>query len=345
MSAIAALRGRSFVHPLFDYGVIGGGISLLFVAGLLARPEWTESIDPLLLWTLLLASNMAHFASSTVRLYTKPGAYETWPFLTLAFPLLTLALLTLCLSFPVSLGTQLQKLFLTWSPFHYAAQAYGLALMYSFRSGCALEGGDKRLLRWISLLPFLWVFLTSPGIGIHWLLPRVWLDAIPAAAIDALSLGLTVLAFATPALFFAKIWRDKRSPMPLIAPLVLLSNGIWWFVLPPMQAFLWATVFHGLQYLGIVIIFHVKDQLAQPGNTRGWLHHTLRFYAISLALGYALFRLLPQGFVMVGFGLVESLLLVIAAINVHHFIVDAFIWRLGRSADNRRIVAGEGAAA
>jgi hypothetical protein len=47
----------------------------------------------------------------------------------------------------------------------------------------------------------------------------------------------------------------------------------------------------------------------------------------SFALGYALFYCWPYAFRMVGFGQAESMLLVIATINVHHFIVDRYIWR------------------
>ena len=39
------------------------------------------------LWTLVLLSNSAHFAGSTVRLYTKPGSYRDLPFLTMGLPL------------------------------------------------------------------------------------------------------------------------------------------------------------------------------------------------------------------------------------------------------------------
>jgi hypothetical protein len=35
---------------------------------------------------------------------------------------------------------------------------------------------------------------------------------------------------------------------------------------------------------------------------------------------------------------VESVLLVVAAINIHHFIVDAYIWRLKPGDRNRQIV-------
>jgi hypothetical protein len=36
-------------------------------------------------------------------------------------------------------GRYLFALYLIWSPYHYSRQAYGLSMMYAYRSGCALE--------------------------------------------------------------------------------------------------------------------------------------------------------------------------------------------------------------
>jgi hypothetical protein len=63
----------------------------------------------------------------------------------------------------------------------------------------------------------------------------------------------------------------------------------------------------------------------------------LWFYGASLLLGYGLFYCLPWGFTAAGFGLLQSVALVVAAINIHHFVVDAFIWRLRPGGANRRI--------
>jgi len=126
--------------------------------------------------------------------------------------------------------------------------------------------------------------------------------------------------------------------MPLIALLIVLSNGVWWVLLPYYNAFFVATVFHGLQYLVIVALFHAKDQMALPGNEHGLVAHSLRFYAMSLALAYGLFYCLPMGYRLAGFGVTESMFLVVTVINLHHFIVDAFIWRVARDSKNRRIV-------
>ena len=67
-------------------------------------------------------------------------------------------------------------------------------------------------------------------------------------------------------------------------------------------------------------------------------YHVAWFYGASLILGYALFSCLPLAYVYAGFGKVESVLLVVAAINIHHFIVDAYIWRLRKDRSNRRVV-------
>jgi hypothetical protein len=319
--------------------LIGGGLSLVVTLALALNPRGAALFGVEVLPFLFLLSNSAHFAASTVRLYTKPGSYESLPFLTMGFPLLGLGVLTLCITLAEHVGPHLQALFLTWSPYHYSAQAYGLAVMYSYRSGCRLLPADKRRLWWVAMLPFFYNFLTAQGVGLRWLVPE---DVVArpafASALFLVHYGLLVLAFVTPVWLFVKVWRGPSGPMPLIALLAVVTNGIWFFVLGPLQAFVWATIFHGVQYLAIVIVFHLRDQLARPDNRHGRLYHVLWFYGACLLLGYVLLYALPLGYVFLGFGKVESVLLVVAAINIHHFIVDAFIWRLRQTDTNYRIV-------
>ena len=350
----ASLVGRTFLHPAWDYALIGGGLSLLAVVAVLLMPDARQAgmFDfrgpqlggiALLSYGILL-SNSAHFASSTVRLYTKPGATTALPFLAMAFPVVCIAVLTLCIAWPDQLGRHLQALYLTWSPYHYAAQAYGLAVMYCFRSGCIIDGRDKKLLWQAAMIPFLYTFFFTGGgrTGLSWIIGRE-LTTVPGASavLGALEWPVIVAAFAMPVWLFARLWRkkaEKSGPMPLISLLVLLSNGVWWFVMPPLDAFLVATLFHGIQYLAIIVIFHVKEQVARPGNTRSPVQHAVWFYGVSLALGYVLFHALPWAYMAAGFGAVESFMLVAAAINLHHFIVDGYIWRLKKSDPNRKVV-------
>jgi hypothetical protein len=331
--APGALTGRTFLHPAFDYLVIGGGLSLLVAAVVWLEPAVVAAISPTALAVALLAFSMAHFASSTLRLYTIPGARSTWPFLTMGLPLATLAALTLVIWQAEHAGVHLQKLYLTWLPFHYAAQAYHLAVMYADRSGCRLGVADERYLRWASLLPFFWAVLAGPEIGLHWVLPASWL-ATPAVA--GVTRVLFVLSLVAPFAVFARFRVSTQRPLPAICPLLLLSNGIWWLFLPPLAAFVWATIFHGLQYLAIALIFHVRDPRAAGATRTARVARALGFYAVCVVLGYALFRVLPLGYLAAGFGTVESVLLVTAAIHIHHFVVDACIWRRESGGSRRR---------
>jgi hypothetical protein len=333
-----ALLGRCFVHPSLDYLLIGGGLSLLVTAVVLMNPSHPELLGAGTLSWIVLFSNGSHFAASTVRLYTKPGAASAMPFLSKVVPPIIIILMTLAVVYVGRVGTILDTLYLTWSPYHYSAQAYGLAVMYSYRSGCALETFDKKLLRLVCMIPLFYM-------GGHLLgsrLPVPIEKLLPAAAgfLPPLEIALVAAGAAAPFLLFAKVWRSRSGPMPLISLLTVISNAVWFFVLDPLSAFLWATVFHGLQYLAIVIIFDVKDRMALPGNAHGRPFHALWFYGMCLALGCMLFIALPKAYAAMGFDYFDGRLVSVAVINIHHFIVDAYIWRLGKGDTNRKIVEG-----
>ena len=342
----ARLVGNMFVHPAFDYLLIGGGLSLVVSALVYWRSDLTMALTAGWLPAFILVSNSAHFASSTVRLYTKPDHFQHFPFLTLLLPGLAFAVATLGMIWPVGLGRNLQALYLTWSPFHYAAQAYGLAVMYCYRSQCPLGPGEKRLLWLVCMLPFLRSFLGASDSGLRWFVSQDFIaqHRLLAGLLQDVTSVLLVLTFAIPLAYFLRKNRAKSPPMPLISLLIVLTNGVWWIALDYLDAFVWATIFHGLQYLAIVIIFHVKDQMRKTDNRHGVAWHVGWFYGVSLLLGYGLFYCWPQFYVLLGFGLAESMLLVIAVINIHHFIVDAYIWRLRRD-PNYKVVTGEPAPA
>ena len=351
----AGFTGRCFVGPVFDYAWIGAAASLPVLALVLyghsipgmapVAHALSRLTDPAALPFVVLLFSSTHFAASTLRLYTKPGAVASLPFVSFGLPLLFLALLTLCVIGSDRLGRPFQALYLTWSPYHYAAQAYGLAVMYCYRSGCAIDGRDKKILRALALAPFAAVFLGVPGIGLHWLLPASWLAAAPVhASLAGVTPVLAVISLAGPFALFARLAR-RDAPMPAIAPLLLVVNAVWWLALPPLQAFVWATFFHGIQYLAIVTLFHVREHASRAGGARGALAQAALFYAGCLALGYGLFNCLPQAYVFAGASTTESLLLVIAAVNIHHFVVDGFIWKLGRRDANRAVVDADAALA
>ena len=329
--------GRFFVHPAFDYFLIGGGLSLVFAAAMA-----TIALDLTLnawLATLIIVANGAHFAASTVRLYTRPGVTRTLPLLTLAFPVLAVLALTAAITLPEPLGLLLVATYLVWSPYHYSAQAYGLAVMYGYRAGTRLDDAAKRAIRITCLAPFAWTLLQPAG-GLGDLL-RAWHVAAPAPVDQVRGLAShaleSVILFAPVALV---LWLRVRRDivLPLISVVTIVSNAVWWTDFNILDAFLWATVFHGLQYLAIVMIFHVKDRVRDPENRHDARWHAVTFYVGCVLLGYALFDVWPYAYAWAGYDFKRSALLVTAAINIHHFVVDAYIWRLRRDPNYANVV-------
>jgi len=259
--------------------------------------------------------------------------------LTLAFPVLAVLALTAAITLPEPLGLLLLATYLVWSPYHYSAQAYGLAVMYGYRASAPLDDAAKRGI-WIACLaPFAWTLLQPAG-GLGEVL-RAWHVVAPAFVEQVRALVSQALE---PIILFSPvalvIWLRVRHDvaLPLISVVTIVSNAVWWTVFNILDAFLWATVFHGLQYLAIVTIFHVKDRLKDPTNRRGVSWHAVTFYVGCLALGYALFDIWPYAYAWAGYDLKRSTLLVTAAINIHHFVVDAYIWRLRRDPNYANVV-------
>jgi hypothetical protein len=331
-----ALRlGRMFINPAFDFLLIGGGLSLVIGAIAWAGGlRLTQDHVP----AILLLGNFAHFAASTVRLYVTPGAPRRWPMLTFVFPLACLLIFTVVLALADWLVRYVFAVFLVWSPYHYAAQAYGLSMMYAYRSDCTLSGGDKRLVRLVCLGPFVWALLRPQG-GIGVTLKHLGVVApLPLEHLRAgVSLGLSAVALAAPLVLFVLLRRRGRT-LPMISLSVIMVNAIWWTAFNYINAFFWAALFHGVQYLTIAAIFHVREQTRRPENRRSWAFHVGIFYGASVALAYVLFVLWPDAYVALGYEPLLTAQLVVAVINIHHFVVDAYIWRLRQDPNLRTVV-------
>jgi hypothetical protein len=327
--------GRMFINPTFDFLLIGGGLSLLIGALAWAGGlRLTQDHVP----AILLLGNFAHFAASTVRLYVIPDAIRRWPMLTLGFPLACLVVFTLVLTFADWLVRYVFAVFMVWSPYHYAAQAYGLAMMYAYRSDCPLADGDKRLVRLACLLPFFWALMRPQG-GLGVTLKHLGVAApMPLEYLrSGVGLGVSVLALLAPLALWLMLQRRGRT-LPLISLAVIMVNAVWWTAFNYINAFFWAALFHGVQYLAIAAIFHVREQTRRPENRRGWAFHAGVFYGASVALAYVLFQLWPDAYVALGYEKMLTAQLVVAVINIHHFVVDAYIWRLRRDPNLRTVI-------
>lgn len=326
MTPVRALIGRTFMHPLLDYLLVGGGLALLVFIAAYLQPNRANELIASHGALVIALCNSTHFAASTMRLYTKQGATEQHPLIAGVLPLAMLALVVTGAVWLSGAGRWLVLAYMLWSPYHYAGQAFGLAVIYAMRSGAALTLVERRLLRAACLAPSLHgmlLVLLSNGPPIT---PSPTLSTIVQHAL----LPLQLVAFGTPAVLFLASHARGTRPLPAIIMTLVMVQGIWFFPSPSMvPTAAMATIFHGLQYLAIVLVFHVREHAGQGVTTERWLAGG-RFYAASAVLGFLLFQCLPLALHALGAGLVEAGMLTVAAINIHHFIVDAFIWKVQR---------------
>jgi hypothetical protein len=333
--------GRPFVDPIFDLGVIGGGFGLLvftalWVSGTLATSPFPAESVPY----LILLANAAHFGATTVRLYSKPGARDDAPFSFFTLPLVMIVVLLAGLVFAETVGRILFGLYLSLSPYHYASQTYGLAAMYAIRSGVTIDARERRALWGACMLPFCYALVSGSNSGLGWLVPAPWLYAPDVVVVTTLLgrvLGMLTLAAPLALLLFGM--RRSGRALPVISWVLLLSNGLWWIVFDYFHAFVWGAISHSVQYLGIVILFHLRDHLPPERSRGAWILPTLGFYLASLGLGYALFEVWPYAFFLAGFTFAQSSMACVAVINLHHFITDRVIWRVRRDSNLRIVLA------
>ncbi|HTK28082.1 MAG TPA: hypothetical protein VL309_00920 [Vicinamibacterales bacterium] len=324
----ADLVGRMFVSPLVDYFLVGGGLSIPIFSLLYLFPA-LNPVNGDIPYGFFIAINGAHFAASSVRLYTKPGARRAHPFLSWVFPILCFALVGLGLYQP-RIGGHIKALYLTWAPFHYAAQTYGLAVMYAMRSGAQLSARDKAQIRWVCLLPFLYAFFTTTQGGLSWFIGRSMLRSVPAFALAHMAIVrlLMVAMLLLPVSLFLQLHGRRGRSVPLISLLLQLTNALWWLGSDYLDAWFWTAVFHSVQYLIVAAVRHVDERAAgvRPGIRAAILQGTA-FYGFSLLVGCGLFLVAPSVFVLLGFSGVESYAMMTLVVNLHHFIVDGFVWR------------------
>jgi len=325
-----SLVGRCFVHPVIDYALVGGAITIPIFIAIYFFPSLTPTNGEITLRSFILI-NGAHFAASTLRLYTKPGAKQEFPFLSWGFPVVCLVAVGLGLHWP-ALGRNITALYFTWSPYHYAAQTYGIAVMYAMRSGARLDQRDKTQMWWVCVVPFLYAFITAKQGGLAWFVSPEWLARVPALwfAHQGLVGLVTMAVFLLPVALFWLLHRMRGKNVPLISLVLQITNGIWWVGTNYLDGWWWTAMFHSIQYLIIVVARHVQEQMART-DVRGPLHRPLvyggAFYGMSFVIALFLFFVVPLGYVPFGFNATESFVMMTMVINLHHFIVDGFIWR------------------
>ena len=201
---------------------------LLLLVYVLAAPEaraWSVAF-----YALALVFNYPHFMATIYRAYGTRVDFSKYRVVTMHLTgFLVLTALVAHASFP--LVPWLFTVYLTWSPWHYTGQNYGLLMMFVRRNGATPTSAERRALHLAFVASYAILFLTfhsgpsSDPVVISLGLPQ------SAARLGQALLGVAFFGLGG----FALVGLVRQTSLrAMVAPLTLFTTQILWFVLPTM---------------------------------------------------------------------------------------------------------------
>lgn len=230
----------------------------------------------------------------------------------------------------------------TLTGWHYVKQVYGVTRLTAAMHGLPIDRRSAHVLRY-GLYP-VW-FLDASAVWITGSRPLEYgfdagANVLPRLTMSVIVVGL-VVSVAAIAVTFARLtvtWR-RLPPASMWTP---VAAGVLWLTWPPdhVSAIVTVGTLHAVQYL--VCAHRAELALAsERGETR-----TVNWWACVFGAGLATGMLLSYWMPMwlgaatggTALGLFPAALL-FAFFNLHHYAVDAAIWRSGRGGHVPRILA------
>ncbi len=281
-------------------------------------------------YLLAVFCNNPHYMATIYRAYGTAADFKKYRFFTVYVTVL-LALTVVLVHLGPGLMPWVVTLYLTWSPWHYTGQNFGIAQMLVRRAGAPPDAGTRRLL-WFSYVACYAVWFLTLHSARAATDPYFLSLGLPAGLATLLQLFFTVAFLGCAGAAFVRLAR-ALGPRGLAGPVVLTMTQMLWFVLPALF-----TRFAGLALpasyfsAGALAFMHCAQYLwitSYYARRESPNFNFSRYYVALIVGGIALF--VPGPWVasrLLGHDFVESFLIFMALVNVHHFILDGAIWKL-----------------
>lgn len=332
-SGVRARPAGPVLGTAIDAVLIGlGSVAVALVFGL--RPSWGASanVATTASWLVWIA-NYPHFAATNYRLYHRRSNLAQYPATALAVPVIVTAGMAGALASPAVIAPAFVLVYQLWSPYHFSGQTVGVTMVYARR----LEFPVTSRMRWAlgafvfatfgyqiarfaaSTSDFTFYGVTAPALGVpHWVVWAaerwMWLTAALAGAAGA----------------HAALTARRMIPLLVIVPPA--AQFVWFAAAPAGLFYYLVPFFHSVQYLLMAWAVETSEQRGRPR-----LALTARWFAINVALGVALFWVLPRAATLSGRSLASCTAVVFAGVQLHHFFVDGVIWRLRHASVARQL--------
>jgi tetratricopeptide (TPR) repeat protein len=326
-------------NPGLDLVVGCGGWSaplLLLSYFSLASSARTWSV---VFYALALLLNYPHYMATIYRAYHRAEDFQKYRIFTVHIT--GLIVLTLLLSHVwLRLLPWIFTIYLTWSPWHYSGQNYGLFMMFARRAGADPGKAGRRALYGAFIASYLILFLgfhTGPSTD-----PLFVSLGIPAVISRWEQVGLCGAFVALSVFGFARLGRGTEWKK-LVPSITLFSSQFLWFLLPAAISLIKGlaipqnryssgvlAVMHSAQYLWITSYYARREAAASTAagrNRRSW--RPLAYFGVLVVGGIALFVPGPwMASRALHYDFTASFLIFTALVNIHHFILDGAIWKL-----------------
>jgi Flp pilus assembly protein TadD len=341
---------------------------LLFLAMAVFGDGFREFAPIGLLPLVVLVTGVPHYGATLVRICDRPEERHAYSFVAIGTSLVMIAALAVGLQSAV-VGSWILTIYLTWSPWHYSGQNYGITLMFLRRREVDVSPTAKRWLYASFILSF---GLTA--LSIHGVLPgasyapiqyddtlyRQYSLGIPEGIRWPLMVGIASGYAISLMAAFGHFLRSSSLRAVAPAMFVTASQGLW-FALPAFARFAgwfqssgplaleystylfaWVGIAHSVQYLWVTSYYAARsDGLDPRAANRTFL---ARYGLLVLAAGAALWVIPALVFAPGALGRIPfdaGLAVMIAAtVNLHHFVLDGVIWKLRDARISRVLLRG-----
>ena len=346
-----ASAGRWILHPAVDLLVGCGAWSL----PLLALTFWLSHTEAVYVsfafYFLGVFCNQPHYMATIYRAYRTREEFNKYRFFTVyvtIFALLTLLVVHLA----PGLFPWLLTAYLTWSPWHYTGQNFGISMLLARRAGAQPTTEERNLIWWSYFASYLAWFLALHNSGTA---PQATLVLLPIPADLARLAQLFFFLLFLVAGGFGHFRLVRQVGLRRLAgPLTLYVTQFLWFLLPellhettrlefpPTYSSAGILAFmHCAQYLWITTYYERRGAAGTAPTPAAPRFRFGHYYLLLIVGGIALF--VPGPWLasrVFGHDLVESFFIFAALINLHHFILDGAIWKL-RDGRIARLLLGQ----
>ena len=363
MTTATAPASRWYFGPVPDL-LLGCGLAyaVFFVAMSVAGPSIREVLPIGLLPLGILLTGVPHYGATLLRVYEHRKNRRAYAFFSVFASALVWGAFVVSLYSPV-FGSLLLTVYLTWSPYHYTGQNYGITLMFLRRRDVPVSPLARRLIHASFLLSFALTALAIHSMAVsadyapvqyestvYRLMPLGIPDSIANWAM--LAVGGSYLASSIGAGLLLLRVGSLRDLAP--AGLLVLTQALW-FSVPVVgrqlgcfaqadalslehaaYTLLWIGMGHSLQYLWVTTYYATQSGDAPRRSV--YLGKTLLAGAAIWVVPGLVFA--PGGISSLPYD--AGLAVMIAtAVNLQHFILDGAIWKLRDGRIARILIRGD----